>query len=101
MIADSAAYIALNPTLGTPEFHNGQFKVFPNPASSGSQLNVVLPNDVDQFIVELRDMTGRIVLTSQQQNSITLEEGTFPSGMYLWTVTAEGQQSATGKLIIQ
>ncbi|NRA40469.1 MAG: T9SS type A sorting domain-containing protein [Planctomycetes bacterium] len=100
MFADVAAYVAANPSLGTPSYHMDQMNVYPNPIASGAELQIGIPEGVTGFTFEITDLTGRTSTDINNQQTIRLEENTFPAGLYVWKMTTSKGEVSSGKLII-
>ena len=64
------------------EVHN--LKIYPNPAKAGSTL-FIKTTDNDNIIVEIFDITGKLIHQSQRQN--TISTANLNSGVYIVKVT--------------
>ena len=64
------------------EIESDRFEVYPNPTTG--QLNLEFPNGFDRVMLQVRDMSGRIVRSLSLNGAvIALEFGDLPNGMYL------------------
>lgn len=91
-----SAPIVVNTGFG--EHNVNSAYVFPNPANE--TVNISWNTTTDETIVELVDISGRVI-SSQQVNgtSTTLNVSQLPAGTYFVNVIAD-QQVSTAKLVI-
>jgi ELWxxDGT repeat protein len=66
--------------LGTTDFENSQFSIYPNPTTS--KLNLQFPNDKIINKVIIIDVTGKIVL-QQNQNTTQINVEKLSAGVYI------------------
>lgn len=94
MVGDSATASGLNSSFSQ------QIKIFPNPASTGSEL-VIEGLDTDNAIgtISIADLYGRVLTTQMLRRSIKLPSG-LAKGMYWVTITADGK-SGVKRLLIE
>jgi len=71
-------------------------KVYPNPAKN--ILNIELPNHIKDFHVEITDMSGKLVLKSDNQKEINVSG--VNSGNYVVTISFNGEKISR-KIIIE
>ncbi|MCY0968405.1 M28 family peptidase [Chryseobacterium wangxinyae] len=71
-------------------------KIYPNPAKNFVKLE--LPKDIKDFKVEITDMSGKLVLS--KENETELNTSDLPNGVYLCSIETENQ-SATRKIVIK
>ncbi|WP_027379385.1 M28 family peptidase [Chryseobacterium daeguense] len=71
-------------------------KVYPNPAKD--TLHVELPKDIKSFNLEITDLTGRRILSSENETKINVSG--LSNGTYLCTVKAD-DKTAVRKIIIE
>lgn len=71
-------------------------KVYPNPAKN--ILNIELPNHVKDFHVEITDMSGKLVLKSENQKEINVSA--LENGVYLSSIKTDNE-SVTRKIVIK
>lgn len=71
-------------------------KIYPNPAKN--ILHIELPNQFKDFNVEITDMTGKLVLKTENQNEINISG--IDSGNYIVTITFNGEKISK-KIIIE
>ncbi|MCB0521856.1 MAG: T9SS type A sorting domain-containing protein, partial [Saprospiraceae bacterium] len=79
----------------------GQINVYPNPASSVS--NIQLPGDFEQAAIQVFDLGGRVVFGLEVEGgsqTIPIDVSAWQSGMYLVRVQVDGRIS-THKLQVQ
>jgi len=79
--------------------NNPDFRIYPNPASSGFHL---LKNDKNEGVVELRDLLGRQVLSQKINNGQTktfVNLNNLPSGMYVVTFRQGQNVTFTSKIV--
>ncbi|MEO5572250.1 MAG: T9SS type A sorting domain-containing protein [Bacteroidia bacterium] len=98
--------IDLSAALGEEEFlvSNLKFKVFPNPASHYTTVNLQLPGDKTVDLV-IMDIKGKKVFSTQLKtaNSILetkIDVSRFPGGVYLVSVVMEGKRRVE-KLVVE
>ena len=99
MFADVAAYIAANPTLGTPEYFNSSVKVYPNPVGAEQNIHFDIPKDFTHYKIVIMDVAGKIISRSSNQSVISIQNKNIPAGVYYWKFTTDNT-SKTGKIII-
>lgn len=76
-------------------------KVFPNPASTHFTLQLQA-SSVDNTDFAVYDALGRIVKRQRILSVYTaISRDALPNGIYYWQVTAGGQVTAKGKLVLQ
>ncbi|MDL2308664.1 C10 family peptidase [Bacteroidales bacterium OttesenSCG-928-C03] len=74
--------------------------IYPNPTSNYT--TIVMPEDVDNAVVSMFDIAGKIVFTDNIASgnaSYKLNTSNFPSGIYILKIT-DGKTIATEKLVI-
>lgn len=77
---------------------------YPNPAENFVNVNYSLPEDVSSALLEIYSIQGTPVAhypISNQENTFRLPTSTYPSGAYLYHISANGQKSKTQQLIIK
>ena len=74
----------------------------PNPAASSTSINFKL-DQVANVTVSLTDVTGQVVATQKLENvsngKAFISTANLPSGVYFYTVTANGKRS-TGRVVV-
>lgn len=85
-------------TLSVDEVHKSsdQIKIYPNPAKN--ILHIETPSTVKTFTVEISDMSGKLVLKSENQKEIKISGIT--SGNYICTISFNGEKTSK-KIIIE
>ncbi len=76
--------------------------VLPNPATNWAQFYYSLPLDTDKGIIEISDISGRLISTvvlNSNEGKLLLDTRKFEKGVYLYTVKASARFKS-GKLII-
>lgn len=71
-------------------------KIYPNPAKD--ILNLEIPAEVKNFSFEIKDASGRLISTHQNETAINVSK--LSNGVYLCTVKADGE-TVTKKVIIE
>lgn len=90
------ANFVLGTSVSAPA-QNESVSIFPNPSSNG-QLTIELSRRMDEVVVRVIDLKGRIILEHQESNSQSLSLTVdAPPGMYL--VQVESPKSFTSKRI--
>ena len=84
-------------TTGVDEVTETGFEVFPNPVLDN--LNVRSENGL-YFEYEIRDISGRLVLTGEKDGTLTLQTGAWERGVYLLTLRTE-RGVATRKVVLR
>jgi hypothetical protein len=88
----------INPPVGLKNIEQQNFdvKVYPNPAKN---ILYIEGKQDEHLSVELLDMTGRLILSQKNENTIQLPM--LQSGIYLLRVTDENQNNTVKKIIIE
>ena len=76
---------------------------FPNPATSGFQVNYLLPANSSKAVLSITTMSGNPILTQElnkQEGLAKIDVSNIPAGMYLLRITSNGIQSPVRKLIV-
>lgn len=82
-----------------PVLKTGHLLVSPNPLS-GSELNLRVPGNPTQAVVEIYGMSGQLVYTSSLQETLSMPA--LPGGIYMVRVIlSDGSVAGTTKLIIK
>lgn len=76
--------------------NSDQIKIYPNPAKN--ILHIETPSSVKNFTVEISDMSGKLVLKSENQNEINISR--ISSGNYICTISFNGEKTSK-KIIIE
>ena len=66
--------------ISQPSTLNSQLSLFPNPTTGA--LHILLPEDVDEAVIEVLDITGRLLSTSTLNYQLSTLNFPFPSGIY-------------------
>ncbi|MCI3936196.1 M28 family peptidase [Chryseobacterium aahli] len=71
-------------------------KVYPTPAKN--IVNIELPNEIKKFNIEITDMSGKLVLKSENQKEINVSA--LENGVYLCSIKTDNE-SVTRKIVIK
>lgn len=80
-----------NVVLGTEDFQNVKFNLFPNLANS--QITVQLSDASTSYKLEIYDVSGKKVYASEIQNTANINVSDFASGAYLVKLTSDSNSS--------
>ncbi|RDK88844.1 T9SS type A sorting domain-containing protein [Marinirhabdus gelatinilytica] len=83
-------------TLGTNEFDQNNFAVYPNP-TNGNYITIASANNAEMNVA-IYDVTGKIVVNTVTNSSVDITA--LNSGIYLVKITQDGV-TATQKLIVR
>lgn len=87
--ADTSGSALLNVAVGVNDVLSAeQVVVYPNPVSN--TLNVTLPNVIQSSYI-LMDVSGRKLKSGSFSNSVSIDMGEMPSGIYTLRIQSEGQ----------
>jgi aminopeptidase YwaD len=96
----ASASSSTNNVLGTGEVHAEHsldaVKIYPNPAKD--VLHLEIPRNISNFHVDISDMSGRMILNSENQNTINISG--LADGVYMVTVKSY-KETVTRKIIIE
>jgi len=76
--------------------------LYPNPSKNG-QFQVKLLDSYNNVQIQIVNISGQLIKTQQYQNkvqNIGIDLSTYPQGMYIINITADGKHLATKKAII-
>jgi hypothetical protein len=89
--------------LSSPEVLKNKISMFPNPM--GKVLNFVVPTELNEGVIRILDINGRIVLKEVKKiknRRFTLDTAAIKSGIYFLTIsTVKNEVLATKKLLKQ
>ncbi len=77
------------------DVNNSNITIYPNPASD----YIIINSDVNNFDVEISDITGRIVISEKAHNNSTINISNLTAGIYSVSVISDNQKS-TSKIVI-
>ena len=80
------------------ELEDGDFKVFPSPASTN--VHIVIQNGVDSGELFIRDNSGRLVRRCSLQNETTINVSDLPRGAYLFQLNLQAEQPSYRRVIL-
>ncbi|MEM5564915.1 T9SS type A sorting domain-containing protein [Psychroserpens sp. AS72] len=89
-------------TLDVNEITDEDFQVFQN--TKNSELTVLNPNSLDIKSVTLFDVSGKLVLDSENlgtENEFRFSTKSFSQGVYVATVTVDNNQAISKKVVIK
>lgn len=87
--AQHFAVAITSPVLSSVEIsEKGKIAVFPNPAKD--VLNLQLPDNNAQFLVEINDISGKLILKEHNKKQIDISK--LSKGIYLVTVVSAGNK---------
>jgi hypothetical protein len=78
--------------------NNFEFSIYPNPAQKEFTLNLT---EGQEATLVLFDALGNIVLTQQANKTTTVGVSALAKGIYVYTITTQNGNQATGKLVIE
>jgi len=79
-----------------------ELRVLPNPVVESALLELRGYDDLKNWQVELRDITGKLVLSGNATGpQWRLVRGSLPAGMYLMQVRADGAVLGSGKVVLR
>lgn len=82
------------------------FSIFPNPSKDfvKIQFNQNIISTTPNFTIELSDVTGKIIRTEDYpkvENSINIEKGNLPDGIYFFKISNSDKSLVRGKIIFE
>ncbi|SRX72677.1 T9SS type A sorting domain-containing protein [Aequorivita antarctica] len=80
-----------NTILGTEDFQNMEFRLYPNPANE--QITIELSDASSNYLVEIFDVLGKKVYTSEIQKSKSIDVSALAPGTYLVKINSENNTS--------
>ena len=84
-------------TLGVDDFNLSEFRISPNPVST--EFNIELPNAIELADVEVYDVLGKMIYSSQVSNfNSSIDSSSWQNGIYLVRVSS-GNVSQTKRII--
>lgn len=87
--------------LSTIAFADGNFGMYPNPASSSIQISLQNSNDKLEKI-SIYDVMGKLIQTvNTNENIQTIDVSTFVKGVYMVEITTENDLKTTKKLVVK
>lgn len=98
---DSIVTLELSSFVGISDYNKLGINVAPNPAKDYFIVNI--ENSNSDVKLELSDISGRVLrseMITNGENSIRIERGNLPSGIYMLRISCNGQHQ-TRKLILK
>ena len=78
-------------TVGTEDFQNVEFSLYPNPANE--QITIASSNATSNYQIAIFDVLGKKIITSEIQNMGSIDVSALASGTYLVKINAENKTS--------
>jgi hypothetical protein len=75
----------------------------PNPFSENTTINYTIPTTADKAILAVFDLNGKMLLQynlQQGKNTIVVKGNTLSSGMYLYSLIADGQEVLSKRMVL-
>lgn len=94
---DFAMIRVIDETLSIDENHKTETKIYPNPASE----MVFIQSEENIRQIHIKNLTGQIVRTIQEQNIQVVDVSKFPDGIYIIEMMNSNGKSSIHKLIIK
>ena len=79
-------------------------EAFPNPASDYAIVPCKLPDGVSNAILKLQDEAGRVIIelpVNAAANHVQINTAQLPSGIYFYSIVAEGYNIPARKLVVK
>lgn len=80
-----------NELMGTQDFTTTEVSLYPNPATQ--EINIEWSNTTKEYKVEIYNLTGQKLKTTQLQNKGKINVSSFAVGTYFMKLTADGKTS--------
>jgi len=97
----TCGYIYLN--VNTVQKQPTQFSIYPNPASSQTEIMYQLPTGENTSILKLYNEIGQLISDqniSSAKGTMNEDVSALPNGIYYYTLSVNGVVEATNKLVI-
>jgi len=94
--SEKAIYYYSDLESAVPQIPMGSIKLYPNPVVN--DLNIDLPNDIQQAEFKLFDLQGRLLVTQNIGSDKNVDLEKLAGGIYLYQITTE-KGTYQGKLI--
>lgn len=78
-------------TVGTEDFQNVEFSLYPNPANE--KITIASSNATSNYQIAIFDVLGKKIITSEIQNMGSIDVSALASGTYLVKINAENKTS--------
>lgn len=76
----------------------------PNPSSNSTQIDYYIPQTAQNVVLSVFDMTGKCVhkhpIQAYGEGSMTIDTGSLTKGMYIYTLSINGQEAISKKMLI-
>ena len=91
--------------VGFDDFDEAKlYQNHPNPFNQDTEIRIFLPENVNAATLYIYDMQGqelnRIQVSGRGDTAVTLEAGYLNSGMYLYSLIADGKEVGTHRMIL-
>ena len=80
---------------------NTYFKLYPNPSNRIIKIESIENIELNNCKIDLIDLLGRIVYSSNFYNSMELDVSSYPDGLYFVQITQQNKSLFNGKIVIQ
>jgi hypothetical protein len=87
-VGAATSFVKVAPVSVTPVFTSDVFKVYPNPVQNG--LLIVESTEQEMLQVEIGNMLGSVVRTTQLQHAAKIDLSGLQSGLYVVTLKKNG-----------
>lgn len=105
-IAASKTMVLNNKTSLPTEIENRAFSLsqnVPNPFSEKTTISYTIPLNVNKAVLAVFDLNGRMLqqyTLLQGKNQLTINGNSFPAGMYIYSLIADGQEVVSKRMIL-
>jgi uncharacterized repeat protein (TIGR02543 family) len=96
--SDITLYAKWTPTTGIEDKEVSPLKIYPNPTTDN--ITIILPEDMDEAVVKLYDMQGRLLIIKRISHQDFISVSHFPSGLYIYNIKME-ENEIKGKIVKQ
>ena len=105
-LAASRTLVINNKTALPAEIENKAFSLsqnVPNPFSERTTISYSIPTNITKAILAVFDLNGRMLQQynlQQGKNQLTINGNSFPAGMYVYSLIADGQEVVSKRMIL-
>ncbi len=105
-LAASRTVVLSNKTALPAEVENKAFSLsqnVPNPFSERTTISYSIPTNVTKALLAIFDLNGRMLqqyTLLQGKNQLTISGNSFPAGMYIYSLIADGQEVVSKRMIL-
>ena len=94
---DQATLVVEGSTLATNSFSNSNFSIYPNPTSDVLNIKLNSTNTISSYAVY--DLTGRLIMLSENNNNQVVNTKSLSSGSYIIVIKDDKNASYTQKFL--